>query len=196
MARRGVRLQGPRSGPREDVTYAGEVTATSSDRRELLKKAAVGGAVAWAAPTILSGVASAQAPVSGGCVLGQPTFDPPECGPPKWSAIARLPFTGCVGAVLQSDLTFNGVPQGAICVPLSSNPIVFGAAAGVPFVIVNTVSIRSAGDGTILAGPIDVTLDTTSCPAPPGAPIEGADPSAGTIQLTVGDRTFEIPVAG
>ena len=169
--------------------------APSTGRRDLLKKAVVGGAVAWTAPAIVSGVASAGAPVSGGCVVGAVAYTPPTCGPPEWIAEATLPFTGCAGAVIQLE-SINGVPQTSQCVALVTNPIMFSANSSVgPSVLTLVLTFRSACDGTILAGPIDVTLTSTSCP-PPGAPVEPVEPAAGTVQLTVGDLTLEIPTGG
>jgi len=60
----------------------------ANSRRDLLKKAAVGGAVVWAAPTVLAGRAAAQA---------SPPLppSPPQCGftplAPNWDTIVLTP---------------------------------------------------------------------------------------------------------
>jgi hypothetical protein len=88
-------------GVDENVNDEAAVDGTATGRRDLLKKAAVGGAVVWAAPMVLAGTASAQA---------SPPLppNPPSCTfvplAPNWNSIEFPPqsnpvqrFTGPIG---------------------------------------------------------------------------------------------------
>lgn len=155
-----------------------ETTPTGGiDRRSALKKAAIGGAVAWTAPTLLSSKASAQ--TSGG-------FCTPKCYPTQ-AAPAVTGCTYCIGIPdtnqfrQAAGLTFaEGSGAGCPCggdpqVTVVANGLVFRSVGGSgptgpefvgvifgEYLVVGSASGGVLSQGTYLStsGTLDVT---TSC---------------------------------
>lgn len=153
--------------PAVDTTPTGGI-----DRRSALKKAAVGGAVAWSAPTLLSSTAAAQTP--GG-------FCTPKCYPVQTTP-GVTGCTYCIGGPTQfrqaAGLTFSS-GSGATCpcggtptVSIVSNNLVFRSTSGSGPLFVGVISgdylvVGSASGGVLPNGTyisVSGSLDaTTSC---------------------------------
>lgn len=115
-------------------------------RRDVLKKAAVGGAVAWAAPVVLSGTASAGLPPAG---------SPPPCT----FATTVVATTNCdTGEVTAFFTLTQDCPQSVVVEVDVDGTTTCSVTSGVPFFIgflplpsyQVTVTVRTACAGTVL----------------------------------------------
>jgi hypothetical protein len=160
-----------------------------------LKKTAVGGAAIWAAPTVLSVSPAAAGSPAPGCTL-VPITVAAICGPPLWRVTTTFDASACPGAIAQLD-AINGTavePDPGWCGPISARELV--TEAPVAFRVDYTVTLRTACDGTILAGPVVIFHNATALCTPPGddpgAPAPRGD-ARGIITVTFGDHSIEIP---
>lgn len=123
----------------------GECIESDGGRREFLKKAAVGAAAAWVAPTVLSGAAAAQG--SGALVLelfldedlGPDTTSTPCNNQDIWLDVDAVPpavlfFTGELITVLAVEGIGANVVAGSVVPPLpvSSGP---GGSSAISLVV-------------------------------------------------------------
>ena len=110
-------------------------------RRDLLKKAAIGGAVAWTAPTVLSGVAAA----------GLPSPQPGNCA----FATTVVAGANCEAMTVFFTLT-QGCPQTVVVSVEVNGSTYCPVTSGVQFLgtfdspTIYTVSVRESCGGKVL----------------------------------------------
>jgi len=116
-------------------------------RRDILKKAAVGGVVAWTAPVVLSGAASAGL---------QPPGSPPPC---TFATTVVTTYNCDAGSVTAFFTLAQDCPQTVVVDVEVDGTLVCPVTTGVPFFVgflplptyPVTVTVRTTCGGTVLA---------------------------------------------